>query len=438
MRENENYIQANGHDICNYIAKYGMANFQIQAVMKLDGRLDFDRLSRAVRLSVDLQPVLGCRFFKKDPPYWRRLGNIDLVEFCSMEKTNDLDQTADKFLNSPLDMDNDPMVKVKLIRCDTHDTLCIKLNHACTDGAGVKEYLKLLSDIYSQIDHSGDYIPESSIRNKKDHYRLFDSLGIKHPSSPWYPPLKASIPMWKFPWKNKYENDTYTTVCRLPLDQISRYAKSKEATVNDLVLTAFFRAMFKTSEPLYGIPMEIAVTVDLRRFLPEKKADAIRNFSGGVNPQISRKTHEPFEGTLFRVMRKMNKIKKENPGVLNALAAERVEQLNFRQMCGFCKALSRISVIASLGPFNSINTCAPTLSNLGIISQSLLKFGNIIVTDAYVVGPAIRSPGFLLLVSSYNGTLTLSASYYKGSISRKYIEKLLNKVKDELQKGCMQ
>ena len=45
-------LPASAHDIGNYLARYRLANFQIQAVMKLDGRLDYDKLVRAVRLSV--------------------------------------------------------------------------------------------------------------------------------------------------------------------------------------------------------------------------------------------------------------------------------------------------------------------------------------------------------------------------------------------------
>ena len=42
-------IPADAHDMCNYVAKYHMANFQIQAIMTLDGPLDFDKLVKAVR-----------------------------------------------------------------------------------------------------------------------------------------------------------------------------------------------------------------------------------------------------------------------------------------------------------------------------------------------------------------------------------------------------
>jgi hypothetical protein len=104
---NPDILPANGHDICNYIARYGIANFQIQPVLKLDGRLDFDKLSRAVRLSVDVEPVFGCRFVESDPPYWKRLDDIDKIQFCFFEETDNRDKAIQDFLKSPLDMDNE-------------------------------------------------------------------------------------------------------------------------------------------------------------------------------------------------------------------------------------------------------------------------------------------------------------------------------------------
>ncbi|MHB8063306.1 MAG: condensation domain-containing protein, partial [Ruminiclostridium sp.] len=62
MKDKTGTFPANGHDIYNYVARYGMSNLQIQAIMKLDGRLDFDKLKRAIKLSVDAEPVLKCRF----------------------------------------------------------------------------------------------------------------------------------------------------------------------------------------------------------------------------------------------------------------------------------------------------------------------------------------------------------------------------------------
>src|SRR4051812_19530394 len=85
---------ANGHDICNYIARYGMANHQIQAIMRLDGRLDFEKLSKAVRLSIDAEPVFGCRFVEGNPPYWKRVSNINESMLSSLEISEKPDEAV--------------------------------------------------------------------------------------------------------------------------------------------------------------------------------------------------------------------------------------------------------------------------------------------------------------------------------------------------------
>lgn len=433
-------IPVNGHDIGNYVARYGLANFQIQAVMKLDGRLNFNKLVRAVRLSVDAEPVFGCLFVKGNPPYWKRLDDIDNVEFCSLEETDNPDEAIQRFLANPLDMDNGPMVKVRLIRSGIHDTLIVKVNHVCCDGAGAKEYIQLLADIYTRIDHRNSaFVPKSSIRSKNDHDRLFKAVGINNPKIALDPKQRLPLPLWRFPWKNGKRGTTRFAVCRLPsgqLDEMKSYAKPKGATINDLLLTAIYRAMFKISNTPYGIPMDIPVTLDLRRYLPDKKAEAIRNLTGGLIVRIPRKMHEPFERTLSRVMSETEKIKKGHPGIQNAVGAEYAENINFYQVCAFFKGISQAVEKTSKNPFYAPITCGLTLSNFGFVSNPPIKFGRHVVTDAYIIPPVVRAPGILLVASTYNGIITLAVGYYKPSICSASMEKLLNKIKDELIKCC--
>lgn len=436
LEENSDIMPAFAHDFGNYVARFGMGNFQIQALMKLDGRIDFDRLFRAVRLSVDAEPVLGCRFVEHDPPYWKRLEDMDQIEFCSMEESDNVDEAAQRFLESPLDMDHDPMVKVKLIRSEQYDTLGIKLNHTCCDGAGAKEFIHLLSRIYSALDgESGDYIPEPSIRDDEDHLKVFHNLGIKHPELD-NSVVESPRTVWPFRWKSGGRKDiTPFVVCRLPhgqLDVMSRYGKERGATINDLILTAFYRAMFQLSQPPYRVPMDIGLTVDLRRYLPDNKASAIRNFSGGIVLRIARLKDEPFEGTLSRVVSVMNRKKNKNPGYQCATGAEHAEMMSFHQFLAFSKFISK----ASDKLLKKCYYCSPGLSNVGIISKTLLKFGENTVTDAYIIPPVIRMPGIMLVASSYNGILTFATGYYEGSVNRVKLEKLLNHIKSELIEGC--
>jgi NRPS condensation-like uncharacterized protein len=433
-------LPAGGHDICSYLVRHGMANFQIQAIMKLDGRLDFDKLKRAVRLSVDAEPVFGCRFVEEDPPYWKRLDNIDEVAFCSLEETDYADEAVMRFLQSPLDMDNDPKVKVKIIRSKKYDILGVKVNHACCDGAGTKEYIQLLSDIYSCIDQEdGTFIPKPRIGGRKDQDRLFDELGITCPEIRWNPLLGAPKTLWPFRWTQRGEDPVCFAVCRLPqgsLKSIYQYGKSRGATVNDLILTAFYKAMFKISEPINGVPMDILSTIDLRRYLPGHKTQAIRNLSGGFVTRIASMMNESFDGTLSRVVHATKKIKDMHPGVNNAMGAEYVEKSSYAFSHNYFELISQASQIAAQYPAYSLNLCFPGLSNLGYISRSVIRFGKNVVTDAYIIPPVIRAPGFLLLASSYNDILTLSIGHFKASISQRDMQILLNKIENELMRGC--
>ncbi len=420
-------LPASGHDMYNYVARYGAANFQIQAVMKLDGRLDPEKLKKAVRLSLDVEPIFGCRFVENDPPYWQRLEYLDQIEFCSFEKTNNLNNSVYAFLDSPFSMDNDTKIKLRLISDDSYDTLCLKINHTCCDATGTKEYLQLLSDIYTAIDQTGEYVPKPNVRNRRDQDRLFENLGIKDPESAWIPDMEIPEVLWKFPWKQGLPVNMRTIVCKFPqghLDVLSSYGKARGASINDLLLTALYRAMFEFSQPEYNIPMHIGTTVDLRRYLPDNKTQAIRNFSGGIDTQIARLPNESFDGTLSRIVPMMDEVKNGRPGLLSAVGLERVEKSDFYGTMTYYRDAGK--------NLTYTNEFSPVLSNMSYISKSPFRFGKATVTDAYIVPPALSAPGLLLCVSTYNGILTITACYYETQANRQDMEEFIDMIKQEL------
>ena len=435
-------LPANGHDIYNYIARYGMGNFHPQAILRLDGRLDFDRLVKAVRLSVDAEPVLGCRFVEGNPPYWKRLENIDEVIFCSLEEVPDPNTTVQKFLESPLDMDDDPKIKVKLIRSDECDIVGIKANHACCDGTGIKEYVQLVSDIYSRLDGSGEeFVPKPSKRGRRDQDRLLKNLGITDPDSLWIPGSDILLPTWAFPWQQGTSSTTRFATCRIypdQMDAISSYAKSRGATYNDLILAAYYRAMLKMGQPVYGVPMGINVTIDLRRYLPDNKTEALRNFSGSVSTWLSMVENESFDETLSRVVYMMNDIKRGYPGLQSAIGLERLEKVSFKEALAYYKATSSIGKNRAKCPVYQGNRCIASLSNIGILSRQLIKMGDVNVSDYYIIPPIVSAPGLLLVANTYNGIMTLAAGFFENTVLSSDVERLLNNIKDEMLEGCKQ
>ncbi|MHB8063970.1 MAG: condensation domain-containing protein, partial [Ruminiclostridium sp.] len=375
-----------------------------------------------------------------DPPYWKLLENISMINFCSLEETKDMDQTIQDFIQRPIDIDNGPMVNVRLIRSEKYDVLGVKINHACCDGAGVLEYVQLLANIYTNIDQeNGTFIPIPRIGGRKDQDKLFAELGITNPDPIFIPGSDILVPMWSFPWEQSGSNNACMSVCRLPygyLDSMSKFAKSRGATVNDFILAAYYRAMLDMSQPIYGIPMEIPITIDLRRYLPGHKAQAIRNFSGSVSTRLIMSINEPFSETLQRVVNMMKEIKNGYPGLQSAIGLERIEKISFQETLAYYQAVSDAKKPQLSCPLYCGDKCVPTLSNLGHISKFLIKFGDNTVIDAYVLPPVVRAPGLLLMASTYNSVLTLAAGYYKSTVDRENIERLLNNIRDELIEGC--
>lgn len=424
-QESMDVLPANRHDIYSYHTQGCMANSEFQAIMKLDGRVDFDKLKRAVRLSVDAQPVLGCRFVEGDPPYWKRLDNIDEVTFCSIDETHHPDEAVTRFLQSPLDAENDPMVKVQVLRSMQYDIIGVKVNQVCCDGTGTKEYIKLLADIYSRLDQEdGTFLPKPKIDSREEQDRLFEELNRTYPEVRGNTTPDTQTTGWTFPWSQRREASVSFALCRLPqgsLESIYQYGRPREATVNDVILTAFYRTMYEISRPKYCAPMDISSTVDLRRYLSDGETQAIRNLSGGVVTKLSRKSNESFEDTLSRVVHATREIKK--------IDEENVEKTSFTYFNDYFVRMPQSSVSID-------KVCYPGLSNLGNLSESYIRFGSNVVTDAYILPPVIRAPGFQILTSDYNGTLTMSIGYIKDSISQKDMKDLLTILKSELMRGC--
>lgn len=127
---NSSELPVNGHDRFEYLLKYLSSNIQIQAVITFNQCLDADILEKAVRLSLDAEPVLGCRFVEDEKqPYWQRFESPDEIPWFEFAQNNNKEEAADQFLKRPF-AHEEQQVNVQLIRAEEGDTLCIKISHA--------------------------------------------------------------------------------------------------------------------------------------------------------------------------------------------------------------------------------------------------------------------------------------------------------------------
>lgn len=423
-------LAANVQDRLIYAAGNRLLNLQNQAVLEFKGRLNEKRLARAVRLSIDAEPILGSRFIEKiNRSYWQRFGDPDSVEWLALEKTVDKQKAVYRFLTTPLNK-NERQIKIRLIRSRENDTLCVKISHACCDGGGLKAYQQILAKIYTQLDHYEKNVLEANGGKRYDQNALLQNWGVINLIKAWVPGMGTLQPTWSFSFCPGEPEELQIAIRRLSgknVEELSAYAQKRGVSMNDLLLTAFYRALFELTNSPPGKPREILITVDLRRYLQKVQATAVNNLSSAVAARIPRVIGEPFEKTLARVSAIMAEIKRKQPGMHVAAV------FGLLSLLGYAQSLNVVTGIKKW--MMQTGKSSPILSNVGNISPSTIWFGKIPVVDAYQVSPAIYAPGFMLGVCAYNNRLTLTVSYYKPGTPQEKVEQFLGMMLQEL-KSC--
>ena len=418
-------LPVTGIDRILYLLKYGYYNMQIQAVISFDQHLDADVLKKAVRLSLDAEPVLRCQFVENDKqPYWQPFENPDEIQWFEFVQNDSKQAAIERFLKSPFYCE-EQMLCVRLIRVNDNDTLCVKISHACSDGGGLKQYLQLLAEIYSSLLKDSRYKPEPNTKRRLDQKSYFEALGIKDPLALLEPnaqPLRAT---WAFPCYGVESKEMYISMRRFgdeSFDRIKAFGKSHAVTINTIILTSFYRSMFQLLNPPAGDDREIDIPMDLRRSFKTDPSRDICNLSVTTTSRIYRVEEESFLGTLDRVSKSIDELRHAQAELSQAVIIEAQEAIEYSQLSAFFQA-ARPQILKT-------GKLSPTLTNMGIILP--LQFGQITADDAYLVPTTIYAPGFLLGVSTYNRTLTLLVIYCEPSHKTEDVNALMDFMVDEL------
>jgi NRPS condensation-like uncharacterized protein len=414
-----NILPVNGQDRFEYILKY-----EIQAVTTFDQRLDADILKKTVRLSLDAEPVLGCRFIEDEKqPYWQRFDNPDKMQWFEFIERDNKKEATQQFLKSPFTHDGQ-QVNVRLIRTEDGDTLCVKISHACSDAAGLKEYLDLLAGIYSNLQEDSGFKPNPN-QSRRDQKHYFDALGINEPLALFDPQAQVLPPTWAFPHHGVEKKEMHIAMRRFrdeAFDRLTNFGENRKVTITSVILTALYRSMFELVKPPIGEEMGICVTVDLRKAFIGSPDQAISNLAGGIYPRITNVEEESFTETLKRVSSSLEVLKNDRAELSDAIVLEVWGTIDYSQTLSQMQAIIQWTV--------ETDKSHPLLSNVGVINP--LQFGQIVATDAYIVTPIVVPPGFMLGVSTYNKTLTLEVSYCEPSHRTEDVEAFMDLMEKEL------
>lgn len=378
---------------------------QMHGLITFGGRVDSGLMARSVRLSLDAEPVLGCRLLKGPLHFrWQRPDSLDSMDLCPVTETGDALNEALRFMAAPMYSVTAPQVQTRLFRSD-RDVLCVKMTHAVADGGGFKEYLELLSSIYRQVCLDPDYRPVPNLRGSRSPWQLEKHVGL---ATLVRSSLNIRIPglEWCFPVTGQdYSGRSFLTADFGPERSaaVRAYAREKGVTVNDLLLTGYYRSLFETLDPPAGKPLPVTVPVNLRRYLPSGKAGSICSLSGLFIPAISRQQGESFKDTLFRVHEVMDTAKRNRTDLSQMLFLQTAFIFGHVPMSFLTRYVMKQRARALM--------TIPCFSNLGVIDPADVNFGDVEVADISLFGPVTFPPYLDFTAYSSGDTMRCSISY---------------------------
>ena len=393
---------------------------------------DFNDRMVHVELSYDFEidveafkTVLIC-FFEKAPvlhssftdnhihPYWTVM-DYDINDVVEVKRVADgeVSALADEFLTQCIPPENHIQMKVLVLLHGGKTTLCIVENHMCMDGGDLKYFLKALCKNYndylenkiSPIDlRTGTRAYESvyedfSKAQRKMAENLYKNINSKDDHA--FPLSKSEKTDKSFIARRKLSAEMF--------DKIKAVGKAHGATINDMLLTAYFYSLYELAGFDKSESVSISCAIDLRRHIKNSENQGVTNHTAWMQCRVPERGDDIFE-TLDYVVRSANQFKEDQFMGLHGLP---LLSLGYKIMP---HAVSE--EIIKIGYANPLLA----MSNIGILEVDKLALSGNEPTDGFMSGAVKYKPYVLLTATSMRKELTLSMCVRGNDEDKKIVE----------------
>lgn len=375
----------------------------IHELLEFDGGFDAEKLVQAIDGLADVFPLLKCRYDSKSNTF------IEKEPFSGRDLLR-IDDAAgrDTLLTEALDLDK-RLVQFTL----SQNTLVITISHLLCDGSGFKQLLYLLCDFYNgKADKNLDHLMIREFSQLTKELTGTVTLTMKMLLS-MLGNYKSAHVYDKAERESAYVIER--KIGRERMAEVHALAKKQGATLNDVFLTAYARAIGK----LYGLSkINIPCTVDLRKYANDKTG--IGNLTGTYNFNLKMKDGECFGESLTEasvVMQKQKKTKNDIAGPM--LLVSKYDKSTLEE---FLKLYGGMETSAS-----------SDYTNLGILDDKKLVFDGAVLKNAVGYSGLNKAPCFQIAVSSFKGETTISSLVRCGKDEKKKADLILDAVVSEIE-----
>ena len=400
---------------------------QLGACIVFESRLDADRLGRAVRLLFDAEPVLGCVFVAEDkPPVWQRLSDLDSRTLFEVLESGDPIADAEAFIAAPIEFTTEPQLRAALMRGSSSDVLAVKVTHVVMDGGALKQALYMLGEFYRRLESQPDWTPEPNVdglRHPKVKAGLFEKMGALRTSDMTMLPSD-----WRLPLEDGRDAGTYVSATIEPdtFRPLLAKAKAAGATANDVILTAYYRTLWRLLESKPGERTPLMNAVELRRFLPADTKTALSNIASAWYMSVPPVGDETFDRTLARVRDATAVWKRGGAGKGSAIGIPLISRFTAK------KDMESVRKML-FGNTKDVGQQIGGTTNIGVIDEARLDFGpEARIEDAWLL-PPISWMIVVLGSTTYRDRLHMSIGAEFSGLGEQFVRGLVSGTAREIE-----
>ncbi|MDN7012985.1 condensation protein [Methanoculleus sp. FWC-SCC3] len=402
----------------------------MHVVFALDGEVDEGAMRAATMRVVASDPYLRSRFAEVDDrPVWEEIPEERWEEaFVLVEADGDEPLHTPP---SPLDVRTGPQVRVALYRRKEGDLVTVSCHHGFCDATGALTLARDLFAAYRRIADDPGFRPPP----REPYERSTDRILALYSDEERQQALAEEeqfIDRWRFPVEQTGRGTpriARRTLSPERLGRIKAFGREHGATVNDVLIAAFFLAFQKIrDEPAdREEPRSLLTSADLRRRYPGLYEDCpLTNLSIAYEVTLSSGEGARLEDIIGRVTAITARRKAGSLGVAAILFYEEL-------MAGGMAAV-RAFFDDMIERYRTSGQKNPVFSNLGVFDPGDYlpipgKDGAMLDLLDVQYHPCTCWPyGFLLIASTFRDRLTLATAYEEGPYLTAVVERFLEYV----------
>mgnify|MGYP005799343143 FL=1 len=389
----------------------------VHVELHYDFEIDIEVLKTVLICFFEKAPVLHSSF--KDnhvSPYWI-VKPYTIEDVLTVAYPDDLEKAVDDFLTQYLPPDSDLQMKVAVFFKDGTSTLCVVENHMCMDGGDFKYFMKALCENYNAYVEKGispielregtrsyEAVYEDFSKTEQRMARnLYKNVCAKDEHK--FPLTPDSIRDRSFIAKRKISAETF--------DKIRAAGKKHGATVNDMLLTAYFYSLYELAGYDPSDSVTISCAIDLRRHIKDVSDEGLTNHTAFMQCNIPERGRDIFETLQYAVQ-----------------SSQKFKHDKFMGLYGLPLLKLGYSILphAASEEIIKIGYSNPLLamSNIGILESDKLALQGHEPTDGFMTGAVKYKPYALLSVTSLRKELTISMCVRGNDEDRAIVERFFD------------